>query len=101
MLSLFELFSFPARRSSDLAAVGREQPMQRTGARLLAHRRRRPLAVRTDERITAVHRARERHVDEAKALRCHAVVRSEEHTSELQSRFDIVCRLRFDKKKRL
>src|SRR5699024_11382315 len=29
-----------------------------------------------------------------------AVVRSEEHTSELQSRFDLVCRLLLEKKKR-
>src|SRR5207249_12321929 len=29
------------------------------------------------------------------------LVRSEEHTSELQSRFDLVCRLLLEKKKRL
>src|SRR5699024_11846069 len=29
-----------------------------------------------------------------------ATIRSEEHTSELQSRFDIVCRLLLDKKKK-
>src|SRR5207249_9539201 len=29
-----------------------------------------------------------------------AVVRSEEHTSELQSRFDLVCRLLLEKKKK-
>src|SRR5437868_13092853 len=29
-----------------------------------------------------------------------AIVRSEEHTSELQSRFDLVCRLLLEKKKR-
>src|SRR5699024_11985085 len=29
----------------------------------------------------------------------HAVARSEEHTSELQSRFDLVCRLLLEKKK--
>src|SRR5438067_10162707 len=29
----------------------------------------------------------------------HAVFRSEEHTSELQSRFDLVCRLLLEKKK--
>src|SRR6266704_6954559 len=31
----------------------------------------------------------------------HAQIRSEEHTSELQSRFDIVCRLLLEKKKEL
>src|SRR5437868_9356708 len=30
----------------------------------------------------------------------HAVLRSEEHTSELQSRFDLVCRLLLEKKKK-
>src|SRR5438067_2862075 len=32
---------------------------------------------------------------------CNGIVRSEEHTSELQSRFDLVCRLLLEKKKRL
>src|SRR5438067_10760739 len=32
-------------------------------------------------------------------LRCHRCLRSEEHTSELQSRFDLVCRLLLEKKK--
>src|SRR5207249_10887292 len=30
----------------------------------------------------------------------HAILRSEEHTSELQSRFDLVCRLLLEKKKK-
>src|SRR5699024_11294712 len=30
-------------------------------------------------------------------LRCRDLVRSEEHTSELQSRFDLVCRLLLEK----
>src|SRR5207249_8610173 len=30
----------------------------------------------------------------------HAAARSEEHTSELQSRFDLVCRLLLEKKKK-
>src|SRR5437868_12934618 len=33
-------------------------------------------------------------------LRRHHVRRSEEHTSELQSRFDLVCRLLLEKKKK-
>src|SRR5438067_7785718 len=32
-------------------------------------------------------------------LRCIKALRSEEHTSELQSRFDLVCRLLLEKKK--
>src|SRR5699024_11649105 len=34
-----------------------------------------------------------------KALNGKAEIRSEEHTSELQSRFDLVCRLLLEKKK--
>src|SRR5437868_12900634 len=33
------------------------------------------------------------------AVSCYTVNRSEEHTSELQSRFDLVCRLLLEKKK--
>src|SRR6266481_9958057 len=32
--------------------------------------------------------------------RCHARLRSEEHTSELQSQFHLVCRLLLEKKKK-
>src|SRR5438874_11013356 len=32
---------------------------------------------------------------------CHCFVRSEEHTSELQSRRDLVCRLLLEKKKKI
>src|SRR5437868_9888366 len=43
-------------------------------------------------------------LDDAEAERRRAdttfMVRSEEHTSELQSRFDLVCRLLLEKKKR-
>src|SRR6266705_2698411 len=35
----------------------------------------------------------------AAILPCHPVVRSEEHTSELQSPYDLVCRLLLEKKK--
>src|SRR5699024_11393140 len=40
-----------------------------------------------------------------KTIRCHTELaysdRSEEHTSELQSRFDLVCRLLLEKKKEI
>src|SRR6266576_6608643 len=36
----------------------------------------------------------------SRSLRCSASSRSEEHTSELQSRRDLVCRLLLEKKKR-
>src|SRR5699024_11299696 len=38
--------------------------------------------------------------DEAAVYEFMAQVRSEEHTSELQSRFDLVCRLLLEKKKK-
>src|SRR5438067_4379122 len=65
---------FPTRRSSDLA-----QPPS-----------------------VAVRRAGEAHAQRAAVGAQSAValdVRSEEHTSELQSRFDLVCRLLLEKKK--
>src|SRR2546422_5827220 len=44
--------------------------------------------------------ARERDDDDDVALEPHADVRSEEHTSELQSRLHLVCRLLLEKKKK-
>src|SRR5699024_12791222 len=43
-------------------------------------------------------RSRERRRRSVRAHRRRAVARSEEHTSELQSRFDLVCRLLLEKK---
>src|SRR5699024_12569339 len=39
------------------------------------------------------------HTNEAYATACVLIIRSEEHTSELQSRFDLVCRLLLEIKK--
>src|SRR5437868_10209934 len=43
-----------------------------------------------------------RHAERERRLICHHrfQARSEEHTSELQSRFDLVCRLLLEKKKK-
>src|SRR5438034_6334127 len=76
-----DLHSFPTRRSSDLQlAAQRPLPIQRLG--------RRP--------------PREAEVDAAhlrtKARVRVCTVRSEEHTSELQSHSDLVCRLLLEKK---
>src|SRR5699024_11940774 len=38
------------------------------------------------------------HIDETATHIANIVIRSEEHTSELQSRFDLVCRLLLEKK---
>src|SRR5438105_13455675 len=71
-----DLHSFPTRRSSDLEVIGRRHP-----------------------------RAAEQHQDGAGHERLAATPtirvgceRSEEHTSELQSRVDLVCRLLLEKK---
>src|SRR5207249_7396556 len=37
--------------------------------------------------------------DQDESVRIRSAIRSEEHTSELQSRFDLVCRLLLEKKK--
>src|SRR5207249_10960359 len=73
---LLALHSFPTRRSSDLTSAGRvaagaARGCGRAGLVRRSGRRTRP-----------------------------ARPRSEEHTSELQSRFDLVCRLLLEKKKK-
>src|SRR5690606_40977603 len=74
-----DLHSFPTRRSSDLA-VAPTVPGVTT-----------PEADARFRRV--VGRPRDRH------LRCLPTRRSEEHTSELQSRENLVCRLLLEKKK--
>src|SRR5207248_11221304 len=71
-----KLHSFPTRRSSDLP---------RAGARL-----QHAAAPRQSRAGHRYERARHRGLD-----------RSEEHTSELQSPYDLVCRLLLEKKKQL
>src|SRR5437868_11780103 len=73
--ALHDQYSFPTRRSSDLRSV--ERALHRTVRHLggLPGQLQRPELSRK--------------------------YRSEEHTSELQSRFDLVCRLLLEKKKEL
>src|SRR5690349_23473254 len=87
---------FPTRRSSDLPVAVETD---------LADRERRRGVV-ADPRDALVHRARR---DVARVRLAHRVhvrkhgvdgIRSEEHTSELQSRRDLVCRLLLEKKKK-
>src|SRR5207249_12069711 len=91
-----DLHSFPTRRSSDLVAgpavsVGRWLAGVTTVGGELADAAR---AVTDVAGITL------RRGDALHAAVVHAdVTRSEEHTSELQSRFDLVCRLLLEKKK--
>src|SRR5437868_13231902 len=86
-----DLHSFPTRRSSDLAWI--DYLLQRQPAHQ-SHRRVRgelpPLRIRQEgERSEVVHHVSGAGVGDR---------RSEEHTSELQSRFDLVCRLLLEKK---
>src|SRR5699024_12826536 len=76
-----DLHSFPTRRSSDLS------------------RRRAPWSgcSRSSPRSSATAARRRGRIRRPPRLCCS---RSEEHTSELQSRFDLVCRLLLEKKKK-
>src|SRR5699024_12610392 len=90
--ALPHLHSFPTRRSSDLSGHQRirRRPCEeaarrgRLGGRIGRH----PDQGRSEARTAVPHRRRRA-----------ASSRSEEHTSELQSRFDLVCRLLLEKKK--
>src|SRR5699024_12681777 len=87
-----DLPSSPTRRSSDLrsaASTGSSSRICRTPHR--SSRRPPPPAGGSPSRTGRAPRRR----PEARSARS----RSEEHTSELQSRFDLVCRLLLEKKK--
>src|SRR5207249_10889247 len=89
--------SLPVRRRRQILLDERREqceemlPRRPTRDRVVAvriyHQRKRP--IRRHQRVH--HRLG--------VLEMHVVVRSEEHTSELQSRFDLVCRLLLEKKK--
>src|SRR5207249_5226100 len=84
------LHSFPTRRSSDLTIVPLELYFKDGLAKVaiaLAKAKQ-----QHDKREELKRRVAERELARG--------VRSEEHTSELQSRFDLVCRLLLEKKKR-
>src|SRR5436190_18541687 len=82
-----DLHSFPTRRSSDLARSCCRSPTCKSAT---------PAWCCSCDRISASTRARPR------CARCASATgsRSEEHTSELQSHSDLVCRLLLEKKKK-
>src|SRR5690606_41673167 len=82
------LHSFPTRRSSDLPVADPAEDRRPVHAQARGQRRHvDPVAL--DERLAS-------EVEHALGLRPR---RSEEHTSELQSRENLVCRLLLEKKK--
>src|SRR5438477_8008686 len=73
----------------------------RDGARQGAERHTRDDALRGPQRDSAAAERLRRAVrDRGRELRGEAVQRSEEHTSELQSHVNLVCRLLLEKKKK-
>src|SRR5690606_41697619 len=88
-----ELHSFPTRRSSDLCS---EENDSATSSSSKGCSRRPPGRTRTPLRRTASPRGR---LNGSSPPERSTRVRSEEHTSELQSRENIVCRLLLEKKK--
>src|SRR5689334_23451834 len=85
------IHSFPTRRSSDLAGLP-----EHSGPRLGWPGA--PSQLTTPRVLTTVRRPRRRHT--GPDLRSGQLGRSEEHTSELQSQFQLVCRLLLEKKKK-
>src|SRR5690349_23633942 len=89
-----DLHSFPTRRSSDLAAPLAAGPRQETAV----------VAVAGEIYVIGGFDEQSRVVADVEAFdpalgTWRARARSEEHTSELQSRRDLVCRLLLEKKK--
>src|SRR5206468_13049330 len=86
------LHPFPTRRSSDLLAACAGH-----GAPAFPLQRRRTAAARREKVLNGApfRRAGDSHHD---ARKPRHLDRSEEHTSELQSRSDLVCRLLLEKK---
>src|SRR5687768_18277555 len=84
---------FPSRRSSDLACAGQRRCRSTARTRSESATRESLLASRRERRgPPAAGSASARH-------RRSVAARSEEHTSELQSRLHLVCRLLLEKKK--
>src|SRR5699024_11432478 len=95
------LHSFPTRRSSDLDYSGYNKVTNVTRCLCHAHSRRKYV-----ENIKGKGKNVHEDMPEIKIVEMYKEVfkadkkhfRSEEHTSELQSRFDLVCRLLLEKK---
>src|SRR5207249_8392349 len=95
------LHSFPTRRSSDLdsnPALNTAQRVRATPAMAMAAPARETPGCRRPPRATRAAPPARRALARLAGLLAAPEWRSEEHTSELQSRFDLVCRLLLEKK---
>src|SRR5690606_42081059 len=96
-----ELHSFPTRRSSDLQQDNRPNASGLRRGCTLVRPFDAPLDISQDDRLREVEEEsviRTRPDGERNCVRNLAEARSEEHTSELQSRENLVCRLLLEKK---
>src|SRR5699024_11794101 len=91
------LHSFPTRRSSDLHVLERIASSQIACDDLARSLDNHLMTRHTDNKIY-FQQTQAMHLINIILLGALLVLRSEEHTSELQSRFDIVCRLLLEKK---
>src|SRR5207253_10075409 len=87
------LHSFPTRRSSDLKELRMDVKTRKTARSLRAK-------LRSPGRPPVLHHAARWPFWQAIARGLSSEERSEEHTSELQSRGHLVCRLLLEKKKK-
>src|SRR5207248_10838880 len=92
------LHSFPTRRSSDLGSFAREWIAECRNGAPKFNELRRNAQQHQIEQVGAQLRAMMPWTEEGKAAQAGRT-RSEEHTSELQSPYDLVCRLLLEKKK--
>src|SRR5206468_10984996 len=91
-----DLHSFPTRRSSDLQFSGDPVNQARVGNR----RDNTACFLEVLDKMEQNQRKNDSRRHKFSARTNRADTRSEEHTSELQSRSDLVCRLLLEKKKR-
>src|SRR5690606_40156367 len=97
-LTLQYLHSFPTRRSSDLRRSSRRSAPAATSS--CSSTRSTPSSGPGRPRVRSTPRASSSRCSPAVSSRPSGPRRSEEHTSELQSRENLVCRLLLEKKKK-
>src|SRR5207247_9724690 len=95
-----DLHSFPTRRSSDLKSCARIAELERQVGELTRQLQQLQERLRAAVEITPALQKQYACTAQALGVSLAAAreLRSEEHTSELQSRVDLVCRLLLEKK---